>query len=88
MRSVQNLKIYTFFDNLRINSGRYMETTQMIPFFHLVFLPYLSVTFISLNLKILKKCRQKSLIWTAHHSFLESRHPDFPKNLYYVLSTC
>ena len=27
-------------------------------------------------------------MWTAHHTFLESRHPEVIKNLYYVLSTC
>ena len=30
---------------------------------------------------------QKLAIWTAHHTFLESRHPEVTKNLYYVLST-
>ena len=31
--------------------------------------------------------RQKLLIWTVHHTFLESRHPEVTKNLYHVLST-
>ena len=31
---------------------------------------------------------QKLPNWTAHHTFLESRHPEVTKNLYYVLSTC
>ena len=30
---------------------------------------------------------QKLPIRTAHHSFLESKHPEVTKNLYYVLST-
>ena len=30
---------------------------------------------------------QKLLIPTAHHTFLESRHPKVTKNLYYILST-
>ena len=30
---------------------------------------------------------QKLLIWEAHHTFLERRHPEVTKNLYYVLST-
>ena len=30
---------------------------------------------------------QKLLIWTGHHTFPESRHPEVTKNLYYVLST-
>ena len=29
---------------------------------------------------------QKLRIWTAHHTFLERRHPEVTKNLYYVLS--
>ena len=29
---------------------------------------------------------QKLPIKTAHHNFLESRHPEFTKNPYYVLS--
>ena len=28
---------------------------------------------------------QKLLIWTIHHTFLESRHPEVTKNPYYVL---
>ena len=30
---------------------------------------------------------QKLPIWTAHHTFPESRHPEVTKNLCYVLST-
>ena len=30
---------------------------------------------------------QKPPIWTVHHIFLDSRHPDVTKNLNYVLST-
>ena len=30
---------------------------------------------------------QKLLLRTAHHTFLESRHPELTKNLYYVLCT-
>ena len=29
---------------------------------------------------------QKLPIRRAHHTFLQSRHPEVPKNLYYVLS--
>ena len=29
---------------------------------------------------------QKLPIWTAHHTFLESKHSGVTKNLYYVLS--
>ena len=29
---------------------------------------------------------QKLPIWTAHHTFLESRHPEVNKNPYYILS--
>ena len=29
---------------------------------------------------------RKLLFWTAHHTFLESRHPEATKNPYYVLS--
>ena len=29
---------------------------------------------------------QKLQIWTTHHTFLESRHPEVAKNSYYVLS--
>ena len=28
---------------------------------------------------------QKLPIWTVHHTFQESRHPEFTKNSYYVL---
>ena len=31
--------------------------------------------------------RKKLLIWTVHHTFLESRPPEVTKNLYHVLST-
>ena len=31
---------------------------------------------------------QKLLLRTAHHTFLESRHHELTKNLYYVLCTC
>ena len=42
------LKKYTFFDNLRIiMRERKMEITKINPFFHLLFLLYLLVTFIS-----------------------------------------
>ena len=80
-----------------------MKTTQMTPFFHLLFLLYLLVTFISefentLNsfsnslLWSILVCKipqflQKLLIWTAHQTFPESRHPEVTKNLYYVLFT-
>ena len=30
---------------------------------------------------------QKLPIWEAHHTFLESRHTEVTKNLYYILST-
>ena len=30
---------------------------------------------------------QKLPIWTAHHTFLESRHPEFSESIYYTLST-
>ena len=66
-----------------------MKTTQMTPFFHLLFLLYLLVTFISefentLNsfsnslLRSILVCKipqflQKLLIWTAHQTFPESR---------------
>ena len=66
-----------------------MKTTQMTPFFHLLFLLYLLVTFISefentLNsfsnslLRSILICKipqflQKLLNWTAHQTFPESR---------------
>ena len=36
---------------------------------------------------LLAQFGQKLLIQTAHHNFLESRHPEVTKNQYYVLST-
>ena len=67
-----------------------MKTTKMTTFFDLIFLFYLLVTFISdgpfWSVKYLNFC-QKLLIWTAHHTFPESRHPQVTKNLYYVLFT-
>ena len=83
------LKKCTFFDNFRIitQEGN-MKTTQMTPFFHLLFLLYLLVTFISefentLNsfsnslLRSILVCKipqflQKLLIWTAHQTSSES----------------
>ena len=41
--------------------------------------PFWSVKYLNLGKKL--------LIWTAHHTFLESRHPEFTKNSYYVLSS-
>ena len=80
-----------------------MKTTKMTPFFHLLFLLYLLVTFISefentLNsfsnslLWSILVCKlpiflPKILIWTAHHTFPESRHPEVTKTQYYVLFT-
>ena len=99
------LKKWTIFDNFRIitQEGN-MKTTQMIPLFHLLFLLFLLVTFISqfentsnsisnsllrsiLVCKIPQFFSQELLIWTAHHTFPESRHPEVTKNLYYVLFT-
>ena len=85
----------TFSDNLRIitQEGN-MKTTQITDSFHLLFLFYLLVTFIFefkksiLVYKIPQFFCQKLLIWTTHHTFLESRHPEDTKNLYYVLFTC
>ena len=42
--------------------------------------PFWSIKYLNLG--------QKLPIRTAHHIFLESRHPEVTKNLYYVLSTC
>ena len=65
-----------------------METKQMASFFYLLVLFYMFVIFISLNLKILKIFLVKATDSDAHHIFLESRHPEVTKNLYYVLPTC
>ena len=40
--------------------------------------PFLSIKYLNFG--------QKLPIWTTHNAFLESRHPDVTKNLYYVLS--
>ena len=81
-----------------------METTQMIPlFFHLLFSMETKqmASFFSSTSSVLHVCNiyfsefentQKFLIKATdsdvHHIFLESRHPEVTKNLYYVLSTC
>ena len=48
--------------------------------FHLVppFSPFWSVKYLN--------CEQKLPIWTAHHTFKESKQLEVTKNLYYVLS--
>ena len=63
-----------------------MEARQMTPFFHLLFLVLLCVTFTFVfensqlwSVKYLN-IRQKLPIWTPHHTFLESRHPKVSKN--------
>ena len=54
LRSAQNCKKFTFFDNLQtITRVENMEARQMTPFFNIIFLLYLFVTFI-LHLKIVK----------------------------------
>ena len=80
-----------------------MRTTQMTHFFHLLFLLYLFVKFIS-EFEILKIHFQiyyfgpfwsvkylnflsKATDSDSSYTFLESRHPEVTKNLYYVLST-
>ena len=78
-----------------------METRQMTPLF-IYFCRSKSLCFSFLNSKILKIhfyvisilvhseiaqfFGRKLPIQTAHHTFLESRHPEVTKNLYYVLS--
>ena len=37
-------------------------------------------------LPIPRNCEQKLSIWTTHHTFLESRHPELTKNPHYILS--
>ena len=66
----------------------------MTHIFHLLFVILLFVISISAfeNTQNSFSCRppifhQKLLIQTAHQTFLESRHPEVTKNLYYVLST-
>ena len=80
-----------------------MGTWQMTPFFlstfsdlFVIFIPKFENTqnsflcdppfapFWSVNTSIFS---HKLPIQTAHHTFLESRHPEVTKNLYYVLST-
>ena len=50
--------------------------------FHVVppslFGPFWSVKYLNFG--------QKLPIWTVHHTFLESRHPEVTKNPYYILS--
>ena len=104
LRSAQTCKKCTFLKNLRtISQKGNKETRQMIPFFHLLFLPLLFVIFTSEfeNIQNWFSCSlfspvkylnlwtsdQRLPIWTPHHTFLESRHPEVTKNLYYVLST-
>ena len=78
-----------------------METRQVTPFFSSTFSaltvcnidfensqnsfscgspfgPFWSVKYLNFG--------QKLPIWTAHHTFLESRHPEVTKNPYYVFS--
>ena len=63
------------------------EAMQMTPFFHLLFLVLLCVTFTFVfensqlwSVKYLN-IGQKLPIWTPHHTFLESRqHPEVSKN--------
>ena len=99
----KKLQKMQFCHNLRtITQERNMETRQMTPFFHLLFLLILFVTFIFVfeNSKNSFSCGppfdpfssvkylnfgQKLSIGTAHHTFLESRHPEVTKNPYYVL---
>ena len=87
-----------------ITQDGYMETTQMIPlFFHLLFSMETKqmASFFSSTSSVLHVCNiyfsefentQKFLIKATdsdvHHIFLESRHPEVTKNLYYVLPTC
>ena len=64
-----------------------MEARQMTPFFHLLFLVLMCVTFTFVfensqlwSVKYLN-IGQKLPIWTPHHTFLESRqHPEVSKN--------
>ena len=81
-----------------------METTQTIPiFFHLLFsmeTKQMASFFLS-TCSVLHVCNiyfsefentQNFLVKAtdsdAHHIFLESRHSEVTKNLYYVFSTC
>ena len=81
-----------------------METTQMIRFFfHLLFSMETKqmTSFFSSTCSVLHVCNiyfseyentqhflVKATDSDAHHIFLENRHPEVTKNLYYVLSTC
>ena len=76
-----------------------MGTRQVTPFFHVLFM--LFQTFISeyentqnsfpCGLPLVHSGMQNIFfdqtlpIWTAHHNFLEIRHPRVTKNLYYFL---
>ena len=91
LRSVQNCKKCSFLDNLRtITLEGNMETRQMTPFFSsFIFVfensqnpfscdppfgPFWSIKYLNFG--------QKLPIWTAHCTFLESRHNEVTKNLY------
>ena len=79
-----------------------METRQMTPFFSSTFSSlFVSFIFVFGNNQNSisggrpfgpfwsVKClsfERKLPIWTTHHTFLESTHPEVTKNLYYVLS--
>ena len=87
-----------------ITQEGYMETTQMIRFFfHLLFSMETKqmTSFFSSTCSVLHVCNiyfseyentqhflVKATDSDAHHIFLENRHPEVTKNLYYVLSTC
>ena len=103
LSSTQNCKKYTFLDNLRtITQEENMETRQITPFFSSTF-SALTVTFIFVfeNSQNSFSCCPPfgrcwsvkylnfgpKAIWTADHTFLESRHPEATKNPYYFLST-
>ena len=81
-----NCKKRTFLGNLRtITPEGNRETRQMTPFnsqnlfsWGPPFVPFWSVKYLNFA--------QKLPIRTAHHTFLQSRHPEITKNPHYVLS--
>ena len=90
-RSAQNYKKCTFLDKLRtVTQEENMATRQITPFFssafsvptvcniHYCIFCIWSVKYLSFG--------QKLLIWAAHHTFLERRHPEVTKNPHHVLS--
>ena len=88
-----------FFCFWTITQERNMETRQMTPsssttfstltvcnIHFCIWIHFYVVPFGQLQSTKYPNFEQKLLTWIAHHTFLESRHPEVTKNSYYVLS--